>query len=215
MDACYEIVIFILTNHEDNVKPVSLLLLIFAVALKANAQDITWYEGSVVLANANVVKGKISVHQGYDLISVRNGDALQVYPAHKVHAVYYYDRKANINRKFTCIQQPMGNLSGYQLYEIVLSGEIRVLRHVRTASSDVEQDASGYHYYYQVHDDVVSLHRFRNRTYPAMVRACESLLPYVEQNHLDPTEPADIILIIDHYNKSRSMTGAVASSAPL
>lgn len=209
----YGIVIFILSKHEHDLKyPIALILAVMTTA-PLFSQDPEWHEGSVVLTTREVLKGKINLHELYDVVTLNNGDDMKVFPANRIHSVYFYDAKANINRKFTSIQHSShGAFSSYQIFEVVLSGEIRVLRRLKSNLSDPSDDASGYHYYYQIRHEIVALHKFKSKAFPIMVRTCESLLPYVEQNKLNPTFSADVIRIIDFYNKTQALDNSLASN---
>jgi hypothetical protein len=182
-------------------------------ASDACAEIPSWYQGSLVLTTNEVKQGKISIQPAYDLVLFKSGEELMVYQAHKINALFYYDEKANINRKFISLEQHHTiALKSYRLFEIVLMGDVRVLRRIISATVDPKDDAGAYQYYLQHGEILLELHKFRNKLYPKLVSSSSILLNFIEMNKLNPSNAADIIRIVEFYNKTRNSMDVVASN---
>jgi hypothetical protein len=178
-----------------------------------SAESLSWYEGSLVLATSEVKQGKISIQPAYDLILFKSDDEFMVYPAHRVSSIFYYDQKANINRKFISLEQHHAFASkSYRLFEIVLMGDVRVLRRIVSAMADFKDDARAYQYYLQHEEILLELHKFRSKLYPKLVSKSSILSNFIETNRLNPSDAADIIRIVEFYNKARNSMDVVASN---
>ena len=57
--------------------------LLFINFQNLNAQSQAWFEGSLVLSTCDVLVGKISMRENFDLILFEQGETRMVYPAHK------------------------------------------------------------------------------------------------------------------------------------
>jgi hypothetical protein len=104
----------------------------------------SWFQGSVTLADKQVLTGDLSIDTRYDLVLIKDKDVLDVYPAHRVYAARVYDSTKDINRRYVSIKDQM-NPRVVELYEIVTSGEISVLRReVSRYSTTVEHEVLGF-----------------------------------------------------------------------
>jgi hypothetical protein len=184
-----------------------------AYANMASAESPSWYEGSLVLATNEVKQGKISIQPAYDLVLFKSKDEFMVYPAHRISSIFYYDQKANINRKFISLEQHHAFApKRYQLFEIVLMGDVRVLRRIVSAAADPKDEAKAYQYYLQHKEILLELHMFRNKLYPKLVSSSSILSNFIETNRLNPSDAADIIRIVEFYNKNRNSMDVLASN---
>lgn len=191
-----------------SVVPIVVLCLLFYAAI---AEEAVWYEGSVVLRNDEVLRGRISVEPVHDLILFSANGQLMVYPAARIKAFYFYDAKANINRKFVSLRQRSNAFTADHLYEIVVYGEARVLRRIASKLSDPDNDGDGYRYYVQADGNIVPFRKFRSEVYPALLRHSGTVETYVSENKLQPGNSAHIILIVAYYNKALSARSPLAS----
>ncbi|MEO7992511.1 MAG: hypothetical protein ABI663_23370 [Chryseolinea sp.] len=165
-----------------------------------SAKPTLWYEGSLVLKTKEVLVGEISIESEYNLILHRNNGKVDVYPAHKIQAVYFYDEESNINRKFVSLKEA-GLFNHYQLLEIVLRGEVSVYRKQKTWTGNSPSDADGYHYFIFQHDQLIGLLKFRNQVYPLLIDEIGNMLTtFIDENKLNPNSSADAIMIIGFYN---------------
>jgi hypothetical protein len=172
-----------------------LLLLNFIVL---SAEPITWYSGSLVLNSGEVIVGEFFASTRYDMVLYRAEGHVNVYPAHKIRSIHYYDPLNNINRKFMSSQH---DGPGYRLYEIVLTGEISILRKQNRATHTTEEDVESFDYYIYNSRGFYELSQFRGKLY-AFIKAQlgEELLAYIKENKLKINEKDDAIRIIAFYN---------------
>lgn len=144
--------------------------------------------------------GEISIEPEYDLVLHHNNGKVEVYPAHKIHAVYFYDGDANINRKFISMKQT-DIFSRHQLYEIVLRGEVCVYRTKKLWTENSPSDADGYNYFVFHHEQLIDIQKFRKSVYPYLLESAGSMLAvFMDENKLNPNSAANVITIIHFYN---------------
>jgi len=172
------------------------------LSLVAQASPPSWLQGSLVLHTHQVLTGEVSIEARHDVVLFRQNGHVEVYTAHKVSAVYYYDPAANVNRKFVSLASTSSYRPVYRLYEVVLSGEVNLLRHERLATARfTNHEVQGFQYVVRFRDTIIALRKFRSRIYPELLRTQpESLARFVKDNHLNPSEPAAAIRIMQHYN---------------
>ncbi len=164
------------------------------------AKPVLWHEGSFVLKTKEVLVGEISIEPEYDLILHRSNGKVDVYPAHKIQAVYFYDEESNINRKFISLKEA-GLFNHYQLLEIVLRGEVSVYRKQKSWTGNSPSDADGYHYFISQRDQLIDLLKFRSQVYPLLIEETGNMLTtFMDENKLNPNSSADAITIIGFYN---------------
>jgi hypothetical protein len=174
------------------------LLLLNAVSLFA--REIVWHEGSVVLKTKEVLVGEVSIEPAYDLILHRVEGRVEVYPAHKIQSLHFYDEEANINRKFISLKQE-GVFNHHQLYEVVLWGAVNVYRKQKAWTGNSPSDADGFNYYVSYRDHLNDIHKFRDRVYPYLLESAGSLLSvFMDENNLNPNLSASAITIAQFYN---------------
>lgn len=166
------------------------------------ARQTQWNEGVVVLKGAEVQQGDISVDVRFDLILFRRGDSVMVYPAHRIQSFYYYDASANINRRFISLQNQNNVFREYHLYEVVLRGDVSVLRKQKgEIVSNENPDRLNYNYFVKMADVITTLAEFRKKVYPELLKVSHnSLLEFVHREHINPNHADDAIRIIKFYN---------------
>jgi hypothetical protein len=166
---------------------------------QGNAQS--WCKGSVTLANKEVLTGDISVDTQYDLILVRRGEITDVFPAHWIYSSRIYDSKKDINRRYVSLKDPI-NPRLSKLFEIVISGEIFVLRReVSQFSATVAHDALGFEYYVLFEDELIDLKQFNPKIFPKLKESEIAVASFIKQHHLNPNNEANAVQIIQYYNK--------------
>lgn len=170
------------------------------------AQEPVWHEGALVLRKKEVLKGELAIER--ELILLRYNGQVNVYPAHKVDAVYFHDTKANINRRFASFGSGRGSQS--HLYEIVLQGQVSVLRRPRNGTTG-HSEAEDYHYFVRHDERITRLNDFRRKVYPLLLRSAGRILSiYISDHHLDPNRRADAIRVIEFYNHVVTLHPAMA-----
>ena len=169
-------------------------------SLNTKAQSLKWYDGSVVLTSGDVIIGKMVVEPLLDVLLVQQNDIRTVYPAHKIKSLYYYDDSFDINRRFISLRDKSTLYHHYQLFEIVVQGEVTVLRKQQTRSLK-PSDALDFTYYVTYRDNVMLLKKFGNRVYPQLKSSMDTLEDFVSSNHLREYNSSNSIKIIEYYNR--------------
>ncbi len=164
------------------------------LALHVAAQGDLWYSGAVVTKENQVLAGDILFHPRYDLLVVRQNDQTSVMIAGKLKSFQFYDESINVNRKFISFSNAaLEN----KIYEVVVSGEVMVLRREKNTTVEIPSDEAGFNYYFLQNGSVRDLRKFRASLYPQL----RSLLEVERKHlHLNPNEPADVIQMIELYN---------------
>ena len=108
--------------------------LLLVNSLTTKAQSLKWYDGSVVLATGDVIIGKMVVEPSLNALLVQQSSVRTVYPAHKIKSLYFYDDSSDINRRFISLRDKSMLYNHCQLFEIVVLGEVSVLRKQETRS---------------------------------------------------------------------------------
>ena len=174
--------------------------LLLVNSLYTEAQSVKWYDGSVVLASGDLVVGKIVIEPSLNVLLVQQNNTRTVYPAHKVKSFYYYDDGSDINRRFISLQDKSTIYNHHQLFEIVVQGEVSVLRRQKTRSLN-PSDAYDFTYYVTYRDDVMLLKKFGRKVYPQLKSSMERLENFVGLNHLQAYNSPNSIRIIEYYNR--------------
>lgn len=180
-----------------------LTCLLFTSFSVIGASSPQWHKGSVVLVDNAVVIGELSVDADHHIVLVRNADnTTSVFPGHKVSRVYFYDEKADINRRFMAHRADDGSKI-WKLYEVVLSGEIHVLRLKKGGSFSSENpDRDDFDYFLLKDQKITSIKKFSTRVLPLMEASCPSIKYYMQRQKLNPFKEADIIGIVAYFNIS-------------
>ena len=189
----------------------NILFCILLASSPLHSQSLKWYEGAVVLTSDNVLTGKISVDPLHSIVLLQEqgADHKTVYPAHKIRSLYYYDETENINRRFLVMKEQEVLWNNYQLFEIVLFGEVTVLRRQNTKGTR-PSDALDFSYYVDYNNEIVALQKFRRRIYPHLIADDARLEDFISQNNLKSDTDANSIRIIEYYNQLIAADEAIA-----
>jgi hypothetical protein len=172
---------------------------IFFSSLACCADD--WYAGSLVLRSGKVLRGEISVRYEYDVLLFRLGHEDMVYPAHKIHSFTISDDDAETRRSFVSLQLSIGPATVFRFYEVVLDGELSVLRRQRVVWYSIHLDEDTYDYFVKSGRDVTSIQMFKRKVLPGMLREPENKLSsYVRKYRLSKHKLPDLIRIINQHN---------------
>ena len=165
-----------------------------------SAQSLVWFEGSVVLSTCEVLVGKISLKDDHDLILFEQGETRTVYPAHKIRSLYFYDRGSNINRRYLSLKEDDGVRSSYQLYEIVVTGKVDVLRRKKSAAFSEHPSELDFNYFIRYNDEIIALRKFKKKVFPHLRSQPDTRLEnFITANKLRvdlPTMPFESLNII-------------------
>lgn len=179
------------------------LLIGFTICKPAfSTSSIQWFRGSIVLNNScEVLTGKISIDETYDMVLFKEGDQILVLNAHRLQALYFYDSIANINRKFVSLKRQTGQRVEHRLFEAVVSGEVKVLRKLKSYHGTSRSDSDDYSYYVQWDEHLEPLQFFKERVYAdLLIKAGNDMEFYETENHLNPNHPADAVMLIIQFN---------------
>jgi hypothetical protein len=166
------------------------------------AQSLKWFEGSLVLSNCKVLVGKIALEPQHDLILFDDGISRDVYPAFRLKSFYFYDREADVNRRYISMQQKNNVRTAYQLYEVVVTGQVEVLRRQKENSVLVGSTELNFNYYIKYNESITPLKKFGRKVFPKMLAATDERLDkYVTDRRLKTYDMGNAIQIIEYYNR--------------
>lgn len=134
-----------------------------------------------------------------------------VYTADKIQSIFFYDATENINRKFISLTQKTNSFTASHLYEIVAFGEVKILRRILFPFADQNDNKNSYHYFVYTENELIPINKFRTKVYPYLINLSESLSAFIHANRLNPNLRADIIKIVEYYNKESRSKSLVAS----
>src|SRR5688572_15188119 len=143
-----------------------------------------WFRGSVVLSDQQVMVGEIALYPTHHVIMLRTDDGIITLPAKKISSFFFYDASANVNRKYVSRLNQESTFQQHQLYEVVLTGAITVLRKQDVWSQGVH-DANDFNYFVLYDNKLIELQKFKRIVYPDLIKQSEKLLLFVQENHLD------------------------------
>lgn len=170
-----------------------------------------WFAGSVVLETQEVLVGEIAIEKNHDLILFRKNKQVDVLPAHQIHSFQFYDERANLNRKFVSLRETNMVWKVHRLYEVVVPGDVIVLRKEKTLATPKKSDADDFTYAVRYANEIVDLKSFRTKVFPAIVKDGGPLLSmFMLDNHLNPNNAANAIRIIKYYNQLKREDQALA-----
>ena len=178
------------------------------------------YEGSIVLESKEVLTGTFYFEEKEGLLYRRKKEGLEIFPVYAVKALYFYDARENINRQYIKLVSD-GSRYPYQLYEVVLSGEVKVLRKRKSHDYPLKNDAPelvkagehayNYHYFVLFDDELVGLSDFSREVFPHMFNQHPQELNYlVEGLDWNVKEASGAIQLIKKYNQLSKLQAQVS-----
>lgn len=183
---------------------VLILLIGFTICKPAfSAPDIHWFQGSIVTSSTRVVlTGEIALEENFDLILFKQQGQVQVLNAHRLESVFFYDSLLQMNRKFISVRDESLLGSNFGLYEVVVTGEIKLIRHLKDYAAPSSSLVDDYVYYIHNLEQLVLLQFFSERVYADLVvRGGEHLKQYEKINRLNPHHADDAVKLIIQFNK--------------
>lgn len=178
---------------------VVLLFLMTTFSFSSFAEE--WYKGSVILKSKSVLRGEISVKHGYDVVFFRVSDQISVIPAFKIAYLNLYDEDLEAERRFVSLNIGVGAARTHQFFELMVDGEVTILRRQLTMWYSLHLDLTDYEYYVLYDEEIQGLHKFRKKVYPTLVENSNGALEtYVRQNQLSPKTLEDIVDMSAFYN---------------
>ena len=154
-----------------------------------------------MLSTCDVLVGKISIKDEHDLILFEQGEMRTVYPAHKIRSLYFYDRGSNINRRYLSLKEDHGVRSSYHLYEIVVTGQVDVLRRKKMSAFSGHPGELDFNYFTRYNDELIALRKFKKKVFPQLrSEPVTRLENFITANKLRADLPPNAIRIIEFYN---------------
>ena len=148
--------------------------------------------------------GQILYNPSFDLVVFRDHSSRTVVTASNVRSLRYFDVSSNINRRFITVQGSLAKSA--KIFEVVLSGEVIVLRHAKSGCGPSPSDRDGYNYFFARNNIVVPLKKFRSRFYEEVKGL---LREEAMKLRLNPNDEADAIRLIEIYN-ARQFSASLA-----
>lgn len=134
-----------------------------------------------------------------------------VYTADKILSLFFYDADENINRKFISFTEKINSFRASYLYEVVVFGEIKILRRLLFSFADPGDDKNSYHYFVLAGNELVTINKFRTKVFPDLLNASESLSGFIHENRLNPNVHEDVIRIVEYFNRVSRSKSLIAS----
>jgi len=150
-----------------------------------------------------VLIGEVVIQPSFDIVLFKSGSERTYFPVSKISYINMREEGINVPRKFVTQVDRENGRSTVHLYEIVLQGELSVLRKPNGKSLPNFEDAHSFDYFVKENTSVVKLADFKKKIYPKIERyySEKQLTQYLRKERLDPSSPADAIILIDMYNE--------------
>jgi hypothetical protein len=184
------------------------LLCTVVTCLSVRAQVVPHYKGVIVDCDQTVIQSELAVEPALDVLLYKVDSTVSLMPAHKVKSFRYFDAEKNINRQFVSLRTE----GVYHFYEIVIQGDVQVLRRLKKYASGWEAD-EGYDYDFFIFfaGKILPLSKFKPISFSALVNVYgERLIDFVEQNRLDLSKVASVFLVVKKCNQFSFDQRAVA-----
>ena len=180
------------------------------LAYLAGAQ--TWYPGSLVTADREVLVGDMGPYPLLDVIIVKTTSGTQVLKAHQIESCFYFHSVENRNVRWVSL--PSGPDQPQRLFEVVLSGRVDVLRRPKPGSLDAQPGVLDHDYFTEDNDTITSMDEFRTRVFDGLIRRYPSEFQvFLQREKLNPNYLGDAIRIVQHFNEvDRRETTVVAQA---
>jgi hypothetical protein len=160
-----------------------------------------WFQGSVVLKSKSVLRGEISVKHGYDVVFFRVADQISVIPAFKIAYLNIYDEQMDAHRRFVSLNIGVGAGKSHQFFELLVDGEVSILRRQLTLWYSLHLDMTEYEYYVLYDEEIDGLHKFKRKIYPTLLEKSDGALEsYVKEHQLSAKSLDDILEMTTYYN---------------
>jgi len=181
------------------VKTLLALIQTFVVVSSLTGQPMEWQRGVVVLIDERVLTGSIYNPKGFDLIFLQTKEDRIALSAGKVRLFRYYDSIANINRKFVSVKGEKGNC---HFYEVIINGEVSVLREFkRFANRSHPDEIDSYNYYTYVNQTLEPIINFKNKVLPKLLEDRGEIQEFIRRERLDHYGMKSALLIIAEFNR--------------
>lgn len=173
----------------------------------ALADSPDWMMGCIKLKNGTDKYGLVQPDLKREIVLFRESDreSMLVIPAASIISLTYFEGSAM--RKFRAVSQRDGACGFSCLFEILLDGEIQILR--RPSVETGEQQVAPYFNVYIHHaDGVTPIQFFNRRVLPSLVKSNDALRAFIRQHQLKGNTLKNTIKIVRFYNESHD--GSIA-----
>jgi hypothetical protein len=124
------------------------------------------------------------------------------FPAAEINYINIHDNHVKVPRKFISLSSEERGRAVNKIYEVVLQGELSVIRKPRGGSLPDFDDVYSYEYFVMESSTVTKLADFRKTIYPIIEHhySPKQMMKFLNYENLNPWSPADAIKLIDIYN---------------
>lgn len=166
------------------------------------AQEVRWFKGSLVLSDSKILIGEIAMEPDHDLILYQHDGSRMVYPAHRIQSLYFFDKSANVNRRYVSLLQFEDDIhTRYKLYEVVISGKVSVLRRKKSNALSIYADQLDFNYFIKFNGVLTPLRKFNRKFFNQLLsHADKRLEDFIETNRLTANNDINTMQIIEFYN---------------
>lgn len=166
-----------------------LIALLLHLSLMSWSQEPA-YDGVVVDSRGVVWVGKVTILRPFELFSLKADSVTEIFAAWRVKDLRYYDNVLGLSRRW--ITFPEKN-SVVKFYEVVLGGDILVVRRPHFYNRSLKNHAD-FSYYFVEYGVLSPLRKFRKLLY-------HRLRPEVDDWSLNPNTPGDAMQYIQRHNQ--------------
>ena len=182
-----------------------LSILCIVAAMAAEAGSIDWHEGVLVLKNKEVHVGQLTIQPALNVILLQSDHGSAYYHFDQVDYLTFYDEVNKLSRKFLSVSFGEEIKPNYQLCEVVVAGQISVIRKPISTYVPAVEDVGSYDYFTLENEHIERLTQFRRKVIPSMEASSskERLKLFMRENGLDPNRNSDAIRLIEYYNDGK------------
>jgi hypothetical protein len=159
--------------------------------------------------------GDVTIQPALDVVLFRAGDCSSFYHVKDVDYVTYHDTEANLGRKFVALKFSHKGLLIPQLFEVVVSGKLSVVRKPASTYVPAVDDVRAFDYFIVKEGNVVEITEFRKKIFPLIAASCSRacLKVFMREKQIDPGRNDDALRLIEYYNNGSIAHASVKHSA--
>lgn len=174
--------------------------------------DPEWNPGVVMLEGEQVLEGELKYDHKNGVIQCREAGRIKAFSSHGVTSFYYLNKDTNILHRFISVEQETKeNYRRKEFYEIVLEGELTLLRKRNKSTDPVRKghNASSsslmhhilcYDYYVYRQGEMISVKKFKKNVLPLMKDKKREVVSYADKKNMKLYYLMDQISLISYYN---------------
>ncbi len=190
----------------------SLMTICFLCSATCLASDPEWNPGVVMLESNKILEGDIKYDHKNGVIQCRENGKIKAFSSHGVASFYYLNETTNILHRFIAVEQETKeNYRRKQFYEIVLEGDLTLLRKRNKSADPVRKGHNSgsaslmhhilcYDYYVYRDGEMTEINKFKKRVMPLMKDKKREVVSYADKKSLKLYYLMDQISLISYYN---------------